>query len=694
MSSGVTLTSATRQNLLSLQGTADLVATTQNRLSTGKKVNSALDDPTSFFTSQALSGRSGDLGALLNGISNGVQTIQAANQGITSIQKLVDSAKSTANQALADKSAISSGKPASAAAVSASVAFQSGTTDGTRDFSSLAKDGSIDISLDGGLSKTTIRLDSSTLKGSVSDLTKVTGEQVVSAINSQISGSSTLKGKVSAALGSDGRINLTTTSAGASQKLNVSGSTNATLDIGFGKSTTAPTAATRTAGAASAVTTFSATAGSYLTVSDGVNSTDIALDATTLKADGTALGASPSADNLADAINVQLKAANSTLTASNSGGSLRFTSEDLGSSASITVAVKAPPGSNTQVDVGFGTTTGAATGAFVVGAAGSAVAGLSALGSDASDGSAKAIITATAAPATTTDYSTPKDSSFTIKLGDNQAKKITLNNTTLDATATAAEIVTAINTQFKADTGLSGKVEASLDSAGKIQINSTAVGANQTITVQAAQTTTGGNEIDIGFGKTSLTSAAVTSTGKDSSGSNNSTRTSLAKQFNELLNQITQQAKDSSYNGINLLYRSGNDAKENSLKVTFNETGSSSITIAGTKLDSDGLGLTAVTGGFQNDDEINKTLTAITTATSQLRAQSSTFGSNLSVVQNRQDFSKNLINILDTGSANLTNADLNEEAANSQALSTRQSLGISALSLANQANQGILQLLR
>ncbi len=64
------------------------------------------------------------------------------------------------------------------------------------------------------------------------------------------------------------------------------------------------------------------------------------------------------------------------------------------------------------------------------------------------------------------------------------------------------------------------------------------------------------------------------------------------------------------------------------------------------------------------------------------------------MVQNRQSFSKNLINVLDTGAANLTNADLNVEAANSQALSTRQSLGISALSLANQAQQSILQLLR
>ena len=69
-------------------------------------------------------------------------------------------------------------------------------------------------------------------------------------------------------------------------------------------------------------------------------------------------------------------------------------------------------------------------------------------------------------------------------------------------------------------------------------------------------------------------------------------------------------------------------------------------------------------------------------------------GSNLSVVQNRQDFSKQLINVLQTGSANLTNADLNQEAANSQALSTSQSMGISALSLANSAQQGVLQLLR
>ena len=98
--SSIVLSASVRQNLLSLQSTADLLATTQNRLSTGKKVNSALDNPTNFFTAQSLDNRASDINNLLDGIGNGVQVLQAANTGITSLQKLVDTAKSIANQAL------------------------------------------------------------------------------------------------------------------------------------------------------------------------------------------------------------------------------------------------------------------------------------------------------------------------------------------------------------------------------------------------------------------------------------------------------------------------------------------------------------------------------------------------------------------------------------------------------------------
>src|SRR5471030_2230983 len=98
--SGIVLSASVRQNLLSLQSTADIFATTQNRLSTGKKVNTALDNPTNFFTAQSLDNRASDLNNLLDGIGNGVQVLQAANTGITSLQSLVDTAKSIANQVL------------------------------------------------------------------------------------------------------------------------------------------------------------------------------------------------------------------------------------------------------------------------------------------------------------------------------------------------------------------------------------------------------------------------------------------------------------------------------------------------------------------------------------------------------------------------------------------------------------------
>src|SRR5258708_7108606 len=98
--SGMVLSAAVRQNLLSLQSTAALLSTTQNRLASGKKVNSALDNPTNYFTAQGLDNRASDINNLLDAIGNGVQVLQAANTGLTSLQKLVDTAKTIANPVL------------------------------------------------------------------------------------------------------------------------------------------------------------------------------------------------------------------------------------------------------------------------------------------------------------------------------------------------------------------------------------------------------------------------------------------------------------------------------------------------------------------------------------------------------------------------------------------------------------------
>jgi flagellin len=97
--SDIVLSSGVRANLLQLQQTSELITQTQNRLATGKRVNSALDNPINYFTAQSLSVRANDLNSLLDSMSNGINTITAANNGITAITKLVQSAQSLTSQA-------------------------------------------------------------------------------------------------------------------------------------------------------------------------------------------------------------------------------------------------------------------------------------------------------------------------------------------------------------------------------------------------------------------------------------------------------------------------------------------------------------------------------------------------------------------------------------------------------------------
>jgi flagellin-like hook-associated protein FlgL len=100
----ITLSSAVRANLNTLQSTAQFMSDVQNKLATGKKVNSALDNPNSFFTASGLTSRANDLSGLLDDMGQSVQTLKAADQGISSITKLVESAKAKANQALQTQS--------------------------------------------------------------------------------------------------------------------------------------------------------------------------------------------------------------------------------------------------------------------------------------------------------------------------------------------------------------------------------------------------------------------------------------------------------------------------------------------------------------------------------------------------------------------------------------------------------------
>ena len=103
MASGIVLSGAVRSNLLALQGTAELQAKVQERLATGKKVNSALDNPTNFFTAAGLSRRATDLAALLDGMANGIKTLEAADKGMKGITSTVETMRAYIRQARQDK---------------------------------------------------------------------------------------------------------------------------------------------------------------------------------------------------------------------------------------------------------------------------------------------------------------------------------------------------------------------------------------------------------------------------------------------------------------------------------------------------------------------------------------------------------------------------------------------------------------
>jgi flagellin len=567
--SGIVLSASVRQNLLSLQSTADLLATTQNRLSTGKKVNTALDNPTNFFTASKLDNRASDINNLLDGIGNGVQVLQAANTGITSLQKLVDSAKSVANQALqtqvgySSKSSfsVSLGVGATASNLFGGASYTSATLTGAAATDANAAALTAAGSLTFTAASTSI---SATIANG--DTLTVDGHTITFK-----TGGPPLPGAVPAGSGVSGNI-----------VTDGSGNSSVYLNAGAGKVSDLLTAVDLATG-----------------VQTASNSAGVATIAASVPATGTA----------------------ATVTA----GKLVIST---GTAADLSIS-----SSNANLLASLGIGTGLAT---------------TSLARTPSSNSNLAIGTVLDIAAVGTGTAT----SITFGTGAGQIKDLNGLNAVL----------------------ATNNLQATVDAAGTLTI----------------QTNNDNASLQIG----ALTGSTNLFAGKSASApvadpSAQATRANLVGQFNNILSQITTTSKDASFNGVNLL-------NGDSLKLVFNETGKSTLNITGTTFDAAGLGLASLTVGtdFIDNNATNKVLGSLSSASDSLRAEASSLGSNLSIVQIRQDFSKNLINVLQTGSSNLTLADTNEEAANSQALSTRQSIAVSALSLANQSQQSVLQLLR
>jgi len=235
---------------------------------------------------------------------------------------------------------------------------------------------------------------------------------------------------------------------------------------------------------------------------------------------------------------------------------------------------------------------------------------------------------------------------------------------------TVDQLVTSINTNVD----LIGKVKASND-GGLLRIQNLST---------ADLTLAGVNGAGTAIDGTSANTATI---------GGNEVRKGLVVQFNQLVDQLDKFSADSSFNGINLL-------QGDVLRVVFNEQSTSTLDIvakdtAGNPIvvNATNLGInTLQNSDFDTNFSIDAVLNNLTQALALARTQSSGFGSDLAIVQNRQNFTKQMIAALQTGADNLVVADTNEEGANMLALQTRQQLSITALSLANQANQSVLRL--
>lgn len=249
-------------------------------------------------------------------------------------------------------------------------------------------------------------------------------------------------------------------------------------------------------------------------------------------------------------------------------------------------------------------------------------------------------------------------------------------------TSTFQDLIDSVNL----DSNVNQYIEASFDSAtGQISITSL---SDTVQNVELSFTAAGASTFELGFGDTSGNldpNGGAAGTYDTVFRFNNSTQAldSLAKDYNNVREQIDRLVVDAGYRGVNLL--AGDD-----LTTFFNENNTSKLTTEGANFTANGLGLTAAS--FRSSDAIELTSTEARDALTSVRNFGSSLANNLSVIQTRQDFTEKTINTLEAGADDLTVADQNEEGANLLALQTRQTLGVTSLSLASQSQQAVLRL--
>ncbi|SDG93199.1 flagellin [Pelagibacterium luteolum] len=617
--SDVTLSKAVRSNLLHLQNTAKMMDATQERLATGKKVNSALDNPTNFFTAASLNGRAADIGTLLDAMGNGIKAIEAADNGLTAITKAIESMQSTLRQARQDKSFQTASLPMGANRSGELTLSGGGFPAGTSHAIALtnAVPASVTAGADFALTQSrggaqfefeaiefaspndTLSFDL-TIDGVERSIVITKAIADAAAPGGEITTPAEMKAALDQAIGERFTSTEFTVAVSGTDLVISSGSRGAGSSVVIGAATSAGMTAPVTPTSLATEIDNNANLASQ-TVEFNINygtSTPLLIEL-----DGNVqTGAAAAVAEINDRISTWNNANPNeqiNVTAVREGNRIVLRGPADGTGPNLSVS---DGGNAGDLDLVFGT----------------------------------ARATLPPSPA------------------DGEPK-------------TVDQLVREIN----ANPDFKNIIRASNDN-GRLRIENLST-----------------KELDM----VGLTNGQLTGgIGTDKIGGND-IRAGLAREFNELRTEMDRLADDASFNGINLL-------RGDQLKIVFNESGTSTIEIQAKNAKGEERAVNAVNLNILEvmpedlnlDESIDGLLAKLQVSLNEVRSQASNLGSTLSVVQNREKFTKEMINTLETGAANLTLADSNEEAANMLALQTRQQLSQTALSLASQADQAVLRL--
>ena len=638
--SEISLTASMRSNLLSLQQIAKLQDATQLRLSTGLKVNSAIDNPSSYYTASSLNNRAEDLSALLDSMGQSVQTIKAATEGIEKAEDLLSQMKAIAEQVntgvyVPEKSYFEKKVGTNGAVVTNAEELRAAVDSGKEEICIYGKIDLGDISTAGGISlQENQKLVGVNYYGNFG----TEGEEF-----SGISGSATVEKnlidiKKTGCLVSDLSLNYENMSRGAPSIVDVRGAqvsadfNNLNLKGIFETSTFNRRAAIKTA--------------NEINLLGKINIQVSGKLACGIIATGNSAIANINSDSI---LNI------------NTDGTQGHGIWGVSGGAKINIA----EGSNIEINIAKN----AGRGIYVQEGAVADIWGNIQILNLQGNGFETTI-------SGNNKINIYNSAQIYINTGSNPAfaNRNTNGNSNILNIASGAKIAI----EKDGNTKWYEVKEDYHDENTSTMITNIITADNFEIALNVATTEAWKTAGDVEKEQEQEKAAQAEKEAEEQAN-----REVYQKQYNNALSQYDSLIKDSSYKGVNLL-------QADDLKVIFNENRSSTLEVSGVDLSSDKIGM--MTADWSKAKDVQTSLDQIINAKNTLRSASTKLGNYYSIITERETFTDNLINVLEEGADKLTLADMNEESANMLSLQTQQQLAINSLSLASQASQAVLRL--